>query len=173
MAKACRGLSVAFVPPSPPVIEYRREFEFPVKPAELWAAIDDTDAFESWWPWLRGFTIEGGSLRTGSILRGVVVPPVPYRMRLEVEIVRSRRPSLIDAAVRGDLVGDAHLRLRRSETGTCVEVAWNVEMMQRPMRLASRVARPLLLRAHEVVVEVTVSGFRRRLVAIAGDRTDT
>jgi len=148
---------------APPVIEYRHEFDFAVTPVELWAAIEDAEAFESWWPWLRDFTIEGGSLRTGSVLRGAVVPPLPYRMRLEVELVRCRRPSLIDALVHGDLEGDAHLRFRRIGGGTRAEVDWRLEMMQRPMRIASRVAHPLLVRAHDVVVEVTVSGFRRHL----------
>ncbi|HXY43606.1 MAG TPA: SRPBCC family protein [Acidimicrobiales bacterium] len=156
---------------APPVIEYRREFEFPVTPAALWAAIEDTEAFESWWPWLREFTIEGGSLRTGSVLRGVVVPPLPYRMRVQVELVRCRRPNLIDARVHGDLEGDARLRLHRIAGGTRAEVAWKVEMMQRSMRLASRLAHPVLVRAHNVVVEVTVSGFRRQLAAAERDRT--
>jgi carbon monoxide dehydrogenase subunit G len=155
---------VAVVPSPGPVIEYRREFDFPVAPAEIWAAIEDADAFEAWWPWLREFTIDGGSIHTGSVLRGVVVPPLPYRMRLEIELVRCRRPGLIDARVHGDLEGEAHLRLGKSTGGTRVEVSWSLEMMQRPMRIASRVARPLLVRAHDVVVEVTVAGFRRHLV---------
>jgi hypothetical protein len=37
-------------------------------------------------------------------------------------------------------------------------------MMQRPMRIASRLAHPLLVKAHDVVVDVTVAGFRRHLV---------
>jgi carbon monoxide dehydrogenase subunit G len=147
----------------PPVIEYRRDFEFPVSPAEMWAAIEDAEAFEAWWPWLREFTIDGGSLRRGSVLRGLVVPPVPYRMRVEVELVRCRRPSLIDAVVGGDLEGEAHLRFRRSGSGTRAEVAWRVEMMQRPMRIANRLARPLLVRGHDAVVQATVRGFRRQL----------
>lgn len=134
----------------------------------MWAAIEDSEAFEAWWPWLREFTIVGGSLRTGSVLRGVVVPPVPYRMRIEVDLLRCRRPHLIDAAVHGDLEGEAQLRFRRSDTGTRAEVAWQLEMMQRPMRIASRVAHPLLVRAHDAVVEVTVSSFRRQLVASRG-----
>jgi hypothetical protein len=42
-------------------------------------------------------------------------------------------------------------------------VAWTVEMMQRPMRLADRMAHPLLQWGHDRVVEITVAGFRRRL----------
>jgi hypothetical protein len=143
-------------------------FDFPVSPTEMWASIEDAEAFEAWWPWLREFTIEGGSLRTGSVLRGVVVPPIPYRMRIEVDLLRCRRPHLIDAAVHGDLEGEAQLRFRRSDPGTRAEVSWRLEMMQRPMRIASRVARPLLVRAHDAVVESTVSGFRRHLVASRG-----
>jgi hypothetical protein len=36
-------------------------------------------------------------------------------------------------------------------------------MMQRPMRLAARVAYPLLRWGHDRVVEATVAGFRRQL----------
>ncbi|MGO8875083.1 MAG: SRPBCC family protein [Acidimicrobiales bacterium] len=158
--------------PAAPVVEYRREFDFPITPAEMWAAIQDADAFESWWPWLRDLTIEGGSVRTGAVLRGVVVPPLPYRMRLEIDLVRCRRPSLIDARVHGDLEGDAHLRLRRAASGTRAEVAWRLEMMQRPMRIANMVAHPLLVRAHDAVVEMTVSGFRRQLVAALREQPD-
>jgi carbon monoxide dehydrogenase subunit G len=154
--------------PSVPIVEYRRTFEFPVSPADMWTAIEDSEVFEAWWPWLREFTIVGGSLRAGSVMKGVVVPPIPYRMRIEIDLVRCRRPHLIDAAVHGDLEGEAELRFRRSEIGTRAEVSWRLEMMQRPMRIANRVARPLLVRAHDAVVEVTVSSFRRHLVASRG-----
>jgi hypothetical protein len=36
-------------------------------------------------------------------------------------------------------------------------------MMQRPMRIANRLARPLLVRGHDAVVQATVRGFRRQL----------
>lgn len=147
----------------PPVIAYQRGFDFAATPAELWAAIGDADAFERRWSWLRDFSIEGGSLKTGSVMHGVVVPPVRYRMRVDVELVRCRRPSVIDALVHGDLEGVATLRMRRAGDGTRVEVTWRVEMMQRTMRIASAVAHPLLVKAHDVVVEMTVAGFRREL----------
>ena len=41
-------------------------------------------------------------------------------------------------------------------------------MMQRPMRLAARVAHPVLRWGHDRVVEMTVNGFRRHLVVTAG-----
>lgn len=94
---------------------------------------------------------------------GVVVPPLPYRMRIRVEIVHSEPPIRIDAVIHGDLEGTGRLELRPSEVGTSAEVEWTVEMMQRPMRLASRFAHPLMQWGHDRVVEVTVAGFRRRV----------
>jgi len=96
-------------------------------------------------------------------LHGVVVPPLPYRMRIRVELLRCEAPVAIDAVIGGDLEGPARLRVHPDGGGSRVEVAWTVEMMQRPMRLASRFGRPLLQWGHDRVVDTTVSGFGRRL----------
>lgn len=148
-----------------PVFEYRREFEFALTPAAMWERMEHLDQFERWWPWLQEFRLEGGGLAAGSVLHGVVVPPLPYRMRIRVELTRCDPPGVIDALIEGDLRGEAHLRLRADGTGSRVEVAWTVEMMQRPMRVASLFGRPLLQWGHDRVVESTVAGFRRRLEA--------
>ena len=99
------------------------------------------------------------------MLYGVVAPPLPYRMRLQVELTYSDPPKEIDALVHGDLEGVARIEMCASSSGTTAEVAWTVEMMQRPMRLAYRFGRPLLQWGHDRVVESTVAGFRRRLSA--------
>jgi len=149
--------------PRRPVITYRRDYEFPVSPAEVWDAIEEVDQFEGWWPWLEEFRLEGDSLTAGAVLHGVVAPPLPYRMRIQVELTQSDRPLRMEALIHGDLEGVAELALRPEGTGSNVEVAWKVEMMQRPMRLASRMAHPVLQWGHDRVVELTVAGFRRRL----------
>ena len=146
-----------------PIIAYRRDYLFDVTPKELWSTLEDTDRYQAWWPWLREFSSEGDPLVTGSVMRGTVVPPLPYRMRIEVELVRCVRPKEVDALVHGDLEGSASLRLSAAGKRARAEVSWSVEMMQRPMRLASRVAHPVLKRGHDFVVELTVGGFRRHL----------
>jgi carbon monoxide dehydrogenase subunit G len=151
--------------PRRPVFVYRREFEFPLPPEELWDRLEQVDQFERWWPWLQEFRLEGDALAAGSVLHGVVVPPLPYRMRIRVELTRCERPERIDAEIGGDLKGEAVLRVRALDAGSGVEVAWTIEMMQRPMRLASRFGWPLLQWGHDRVVEMTVNGFRRRLEA--------
>jgi carbon monoxide dehydrogenase subunit G len=149
--------------PARPVFTYRREFDFALGPSELWERLEHLSEFQGLWPWLQEFRLEGEPLTVGSVLHGVVVPPLPYRMRLRVELTRCERPGIIEAVIDGDLVGQARLVLRPDGPGSRVEVAWTVEMMQRPMRLASRFGRPLLQWGHDRVVETTVNGFRRRL----------
>jgi hypothetical protein len=154
---------------SPCVIDYQGVFTFPLAPEELWDALERIDRFEGWWSWLSDFSLEGGGLRTGAVLQGVVTPPLPYRMRLRVDLEQCDRPSLIEAAVHGDLEGRARLVLGPQPDGSRVEVAWTIEMMQRPMRTAARVAHPVLRWGHDRVVEATVHGFGRHLAS--GART--
>jgi len=149
-----------------PVLTYRNTFGFDLAPERLWQQLEAVDQFESWWSWLTDFRIEGGGLSPGSVLHGTVSPPLPYRMRIRIELAECVRPTAIDATVDGDLVGDARLRLRPEGSGTAVEAAWAVEMRQPAMRLASRVGRPLLQWGHDRVVETTVTGFRRRIGAL-------
>jgi carbon monoxide dehydrogenase subunit G len=146
-----------------PVIEYRRAYEFAATPQELWDAIERVDQFEAMWPWLEEFRLEGASLTTGSVLYGVVAPPLPYRMRIRIVLTRCEPLTEIEAVIHGDLEGSARMEMRPNGGGTAVEVAWKVEMMQQPMRLAFRLGRPLLQWGHDRVVEITVAGFRRRL----------
>lgn len=141
-----------------PVIEYVGTHDFAVPVDQLWSAIEGVDKFGGWWGWLQEFRLEGDGLNTGSVLHGVVAPPLPYRMRLRVDIVRCVRDESIEAEVHGDLEGVARLEMRPSPVGTTVDIGWKVEMKQRPMRLASRFAHPLLRWGHDRVVEMTLRG---------------
>jgi len=146
-----------------PVIEYAGQFRFPVAPADLWSALERCERFEAWWAWLREFRLEGPGLVTGAVLHGVVAPPLPYRMRVRVLLLSCEPPRSIDATVDGDLVGHARLVLEPDGAGTRAGVAWTIEMMQRPMRVAARLSFPLLCWGHDRVVDATVAEFRRHL----------
>lgn len=84
-------------------------------------------------------------------------------MHIRIELIRCDPAAVIDAIVHGDLEGKARLEMAPSGSGTRIEVAWTVEMMQRPMRIASRVAHPLLQWGHDRVVEMTLRGVASRL----------
>ena len=76
-------------------------------------------------------------------------------------VAAARLRQRLDAA----LGGRARLFLEPQDGGTRVRVAWTIEMMQRPMRMAARLAHPVLRWGHDRVVEATVHGFRRHLTA--------
>lgn len=145
------------------VVDYHGQFHFAVPPATLWSEIEHFDHFEQWWGWLGGFRVQGDGLREGSVLRGVVAPPLPYRMAVQVELTRCERCRLVDAKVSGDLAGHAHLRLHPDYEGTVTDVAWSLEMLQKPMRCVALVAYPLLQWGHDRVIEATVDSFRSEL----------
>jgi carbon monoxide dehydrogenase subunit G len=146
------------------VLEYEGAFDLPAPPPQVWDAISHVESFESWWSWLRELRVEGTPLDAGTVLSGLVVPPIPYRMRLRVDLVRCTPPRHIDAEVSGDLVGRAHLDLDPYPAGTCARVGWTVEMMSQPMRLAARVGSPILRWGHDRVVEATVRRFRGHII---------
>lgn len=146
------------------VIDYRGRFAFDVPPEEIWTSIEHCERFEAWWSWLREFRLEGPGLTAGSVLYGVVSPPVPYTMRIRVLLDRCLAPSRIDATVNGDLEGTARLVLEPTAGGgTSAEVAWTIEMTQLTMRLAARFAHPVMRWGHDRVVDSTVAGLRRHL----------
>jgi hypothetical protein len=156
--------SVTGVPSPVHVINYDSTLAFPVSVADLWATMVQVDRFSSWWSWLHEFSVEGNGFEHGTVLHGVVVPPLPYRMRLAValdEVVPEQR---IIARVHGDMEGAARLTFEGDDTETQVHATWTIEMMQRSMRMAARIAHPLLLWGHDRFVDATVDGFRRRLV---------
>ena len=150
---------------SPYVIDYRDSFDLPASPGDVWATVEDVDRFESWWGWLREFRVEGGGLVAGAVLHGVIVPPLPYRMRLRVELCECVPAQRVEALVHGDLEGSARLLLEPAGDGTRASVNWTIEMMQRPMRVAARIGHPLLRWGHDRVVDATVAGFRRHLAS--------
>lgn len=145
------------------VMDYDGQFRFAEPPAVVWSTIERLDEFEKWWGWLGSFGVQGAGLRKGAVLEGLVAPPLPYRMAVRVRLTRCQPRRLVDAEVTGDLAGEAHLRLRPEGGGTLTDVAWSLEMLQRPMRMVALAAYPLLRWGHDRVVDVTVRSFRSQL----------
>jgi carbon monoxide dehydrogenase subunit G len=144
-------------------ITYRGSFDFPVTPVDLWTLIEDPGNFERWWGWLHDVRCTEPRIVTGAVLTGLIDPPVPFTMRASVAIDACDRLRHISASIGGDIDGSARLDTSAAGAGTRVAIAWDVEMMQRRMRAAARVARPLLQWGHDRVVEAAVRGFRRQL----------
>jgi hypothetical protein len=82
---------------------------------------------------------------TGNVLHGTVILPVPYRLRLDVRLQQCDRP-----------------RLDAAGGGTRAQVAWSLRIQCAPLRVAARVAYPLMRWGHDRVVDMAVAGFRQR-----------
>jgi carbon monoxide dehydrogenase subunit G len=149
------------------VIEYSGSFSFPCPPEQVWSAMERFDRFECWWGWLREFRVDGPGLEAGSVLHGVVVPPLPYRLSARIALVECVRPLRIEAAIHGDLEGAARLVLEPEREGTRARVSSTIEMVQLPLRVAARVTPWALRWGHDRVVEATVTSFRGHLRDLA------
>ena len=79
------------VPADPCVIDYHGEFAFPIRPEQFWACLERVERFEKQVGWLSEFRLEGNGLETGSVLWGVITPPLPYRIFATREPQRSSR----------------------------------------------------------------------------------
>ena len=148
------------------MMDYRGSFVFPLTPEEMWATIDFS-SFEEWWPWMRDLEVRGG-LEPGADVSFTVVTPLPYRMSLRLLLEEVEETVMIAGRVTGDLEGPAHLEIAEHEEGCVLTLVWEVEMMQRPMRIAAAVARPILERAHDWAVDVAIRGFKRHVVEPGG-----
>jgi len=146
-------------------IDYRGAFWFPVGPDEMWETIERFDRFESWWAWLRDFGADTDSLVAGNVLHATVVPPVPYRLRLDIRLESSLPPHAVRATVGGDARGTAVMRMEPVDAGTQVTVVWSLDMTSTPLRIAALVAYPLMRWGHDRVVEMAVAGFRQQALA--------
>lgn len=147
------------------VIDYTATFSLPARPEEVWDRIERFEQYETWWGWLDSFRAEREGLVDGNVLEGVVAPPLPFRLNVQVRLDRCDRPHHVDASVDGDIRGRASLSLEGSGAGTRAAVRWSLAMVRGPVRTAAFVAYPFVRWGHDRVVEMTVRGFRRRALA--------
>lgn len=160
MNAACRAWAL---PESPYVVEYAATFTFAATPAQVWAVLERFETLAVTWPWLRELRVDGTGLQQGTIVSGVVAPPLPYQMRLDVVLDDCAPAECISASVHGDLEGSAHIAFDTDGSETRADARWTIEMMQPGMRLAARFAPRLLRWGHDRVVANTVNGLRRHL----------
>jgi len=149
---------------SPYVADYSRTFTFAATPGQVWAVLERFESLAAGWHWLRELRIDGRGLARGTVVRGVVVPPLPYRMRLEVILEDCVPERCIEASVHGDLEGVARISFEGDDAETRAHATWTIEMMQPSMRVAARVAPRVLRWGHDRVVDATVQGLRRHLL---------
>jgi polyketide cyclase/dehydrase/lipid transport protein len=145
---------------------FDRTWDFAVPPQELWTVATRTRDYRNWWTWLRD--LDGPGVYAGAQARCVIQSPLPYALRLHIDVERAEPPAIIETYVRGDLDGPARLEIDATEHGSRARLAWELEVCDRVLRQFARVARPVMVWAHDRVVATGVDQFRVR--ALNGHR---
>jgi hypothetical protein len=142
---------------------YDRWFALGVAPRALWSVLEQTNCYVAWWSWLQ--SLEGGGLRTGDTARCVVRAPLQYSLRFTVHVEEVVAESRVVTRVAGDLVGPARLEIRPTAQGSDARLMWDLELRDPVLRPLSALARPAMCWAHDRVVDVGLTEFRRRAIA--------
>jgi carbon monoxide dehydrogenase subunit G len=146
-------------------VRYRKTHRFNATPDRIWRLVEEPQHFPRMWPWMKEPELTGGRVAPGARLRFVIDPPFPYRMQVDATFTEVVEPERVEAALTGDLEGTASISFTGDERETLADVSWEVEMKHRGMRVAARVARPVLMRAHDWAVRVALRGFRKKLAS--------
>ena len=139
--------------------DYDRRFEFAVSPETFWATISRTDCFPAWWTWLREFESDG--LRDGAHTECVIRAPLPYALRVTVDVERAVPPELVETRVSGDLDGPARLEITSTPMGCAARLVWSLELREPWLARLARVTRPVLTWAHNRIISSGVRQFER------------
>lgn len=143
----------------PAAFDYDRRFEFAVSPETFWQTVSRTDSYPEWWTWLREFDSDG--LHTGSRTECVIRAPLPYALRVRIDVERAVRPDVVETRVSGDLDGPARLEISPTASGCTARLMWSLELREPWLARLARVTRPVLTWAHDRLITSGVREFER------------
>jgi len=143
-------------------VELRSERTYRIDrpPEHVWAAIGRVDAFQDWWPWLRHFDAEG--LIVGDRWRCTIRPPLPYVLRLTIQIEEAAAPSRIEATVSGDISGHASVHLEPDGSGSAIRLTSRLAPARQPLRTIAMLTPWLARFGHDWVLDTGFEQFSAR-----------
>ena len=145
----------------PAPFRFDRRFIFDVPPEELWRVLTQIERYPEWWSWLR--TLETDGFAPGATAHAVIQAPLPYALRVTVEVQDMVAPELVTTRVTGDLHGPARLEIRGVAQGSEARLTWALELRDPVLRRLAFVGRPAMAWAHDRVVSLGVGQFRQQL----------
>jgi hypothetical protein len=133
----------------------------PAERDRVYAVLEDVGGYPGWWPQVK--TVERVDDGTAAVTCRSVLP---YTLRFRMAAARqSPDTGVLEATLRGDLVGTCRWELTRVDGGTRVEFAQVVTTPGRMLRLAGRVVRPLLVLNHRLMMRQARRGLTLRMAS--------
>jgi len=140
-----------------------RRYPFPVPPDALWSALAATDDYQGWWPWLRSFEATG--LVAGDDWRCTVRPPLGYSLRFTIHLDETAAPRLVTSHITGDIRGTARIEIAPALGGSVIHLTSALAPSNRAFGLVSAIARPIVRRGHDWVLDTGAQQFLSRALA--------
>jgi hypothetical protein len=138
---------------------FDRAWVFGVAPEDLFATVSRTDRFTEWWPWLRRCDL--AAVRAGERATCEIQAPLPYVLRLAIDVEAVEPAALVATRVSGDLHGPARLEIEPHRDGCSCRLVWDLELTNAVLRNLARAARPAMVWAHDRVVTAGVAQFEQ------------
>ncbi|QOR37757.1 polyketide cyclase [Billgrantia diversa] len=128
-------------------------------------ALTDSLHWPDWWPGLEDVReIEAGDEHgIGRTQCFVWKSRLGYYLRFHIRITRVRSPWLIEGKASGDVAGIGSWQLHEQQKGTRIRYLWQVRTARPWMGLLARVARPLVVWNHHVMMREGRAGLARHL----------
>lgn len=141
-------------------------WRIPASRQVVWDALVHTEDWPVWWPHVR--SVEelqpGDPSGIGNVRRYCWSTCLPYRLILDLQVIRLEAQRLIETRVSGDLVGHGRCLLSRQDAVTNVQYEWNVRTCRPWMNWLAPVAYPVFVWNHAQVMR---NGERRLIVRLA------
>jgi uncharacterized protein YndB with AHSA1/START domain len=141
---------------------FERTFDLAVDAPTVWRVLERTNDYPKWWSWLESFRADG--LRPGTV-DAVIRSPLGYRLCVEIAVQEVVPGRLLVTEVRGDLRGPARLELMPNGARARARLQWELELCQ-PLLRRVAVARPLMVWAHDRIVDRALLDFRQHALPV-------
>jgi hypothetical protein len=133
-----------------------------LRPAEVWAYLEDTDAYRRWWPWLQLFDASGG-LATGATWRAGIRAPLPYVVAFTLDLTTVDRANhAVEADVTGDVAGSAKIDVAPDGDGagaSDLRMTWCLTPASAFLKVLDATARPVARWGHDTIMRRSVDAF--------------
>ena len=138
-----------------------RWFTFPAAPGTVWEALQQTDRYPSWWPWLTEFEADG--LHPGATWRCAVRSPLRTTLRFRL-LIDAAADRVVSARLDGDLAGTARITLQPTDPGdTRLRLEARVRPCTAPVAALTRLAPAVARWSHDRIVATGARQFAAAL----------